>query len=326
MSADPRYMLLSILIAIPTTGLGQAPNAKGEAISYFEASKVLMHEKQPYDVTVTIEESVLFNDVLVPAVVTDWRIRRDESSEFIFFAYTERRISMTEALKGQMDNWAGSAGVLLIDGGETTHHMLNQGVSKRKRPDFLSLTKVERFPRFENFGLGMFGRTVWNPSNIDQMVMRVLARASTLEVTPTRRDGEELMRVQAVLKDDRLEETHIWLFSSLGIAPVHYSIYQKGNLQSERTEIFEQSIEWEEHDSYGNVPVTVTNSADARVRIVENQTASEGNKESSQKVKFFDGKRFKDVRLVWHDFGDSSDNAEFIRDKYTYTDVDLYVR
>ncbi len=323
----PRCLLFCLLISCSTTGRTESPEAvKNEAMSYFEASRALMLGIQPHDVTVKIEESVLIDEVVVPTEIREWRIRRDDSGKFLFFTGSERRIPITDSLNGQMDRWVSAARVLLIQEGDVSNHLLSRGVAKRDYPSFDAACDVEKFPRLESFGLHEFARTVWDPSDADDTVLRVLTRASSLTVTPDLEGEQEQVNVKAVLIDDRLEETIYWKFTSLGIAPVHYSVYQQGFLPTQRKQkIFEQDIQWKNHDLYGKVPVTVTIAFDARIRI-QDKASDEENESGPPKTKFIYTQKYKDVRMIWNDFGASSDNARFVRDAYTYADVDRSLR
>ncbi len=305
------FLLMLLLLPFATV----AADEKAEALSYMDAAKTLMAERGPYDVSLHLEESMEMEKAILPLTISEWRIRLDEENEFLFFAFHQRSLTVNQAMGGQLDNWAADVGVIQIRGGEVSHHRLGSRTAKRKHPDFRRAIDNERYPRLDSLGLGMFNRTVWEPPDTNEMVDRVFAKASSVEVRPSRNDAGDWIDVRAVLSDERLHEIHLWKFSPVSFVPVAYEIQKQSVASPElKRRIFAQEIQWKQDPTRGNVPVAINISAAARVQI-----------KSSPPV-HVKTRKFTDIKIVWNDFGSSRDNDQFVQDEFSLLDIDRYVK
>ena len=79
--------------------------------------------------------------------------------------------------------------------------------------------------------------------------------------------------------------------------------------------LLDQEIEWQEHNSYGTIPVELHSTSDVFVDI----TTKDGVSKSVQGYNRFD------VNLNWNEFRIVTDNVWLLKDVYTQADIDEFV-
>lgn len=305
-----RHLIVSSLLLFTGICNGQDDSrAISEARSQIEAANVILRAFNPFDVLFTIEESVEAGGVIAPVSSFRWRIRSDEENKEVLLAANEKRLPVELGLAGVLDKWDSRSFVKKLNGGNCTHYRFDGfRNSVRAHKTFEEALIVERIPDVPVLLHTNFLQAAANVKKAQESFVRIFSLADSASTSSVVLDDEPAIAVKVVLDDERMREIHRWIYGTGSEVYLHEITQYPHNYP--KLSVLRQELLWEDHPSYGRVPV--------EVRTVQPVYLTLKPKGESGKEMRLTGKKYVDVSLIWREFNSEADEiALFERQQST---------
>ncbi|MDV6030070.1 MAG: hypothetical protein F9B45_08170 [Phycisphaera sp. RhM] len=291
--------LISIIgvLAVFAGAAEAQPNSStelAESRGYTEAAKALLESLHPFDVSVSVEQSIDLGEIIIPESIAKWRMQLDKTSQQCFYAVDVRTIKFDDAVEGRLDNWKSESFVKTIRGKQVTEMRLDKSVKRRSQESFEVGLINERVPDLTSI---MHVEIVWavnNPASAREKILRIYALAGRVISRQVFTDEGPGIDVQAVIEDDKAKEVHRWTYAADTFEPRSYQILQSPAGSSNSHSIYRQTLKWKDDANYGRVPV--------EARVVEPTMMVLGSKDAGSK-KRIECRRYTDITFVWKRHG-----------------------
>src|SRR6056297_326926 len=270
------------------------PKTRIDAMVIMEGGRFHLGSFKQFDVVLRIETNSFVKSDIVPHAVEYWRVRVDESQQCFAFFRAEERMDFNDAIRGDLSNWRLRERGLVLRNGQSFALEIGGAVSLSKFRDPEEALAEMRFPRLASLGLGKFEDSVFNDIACFNAASSILGSATSIVV-----DSDDTPEIVARLSDDRRWEDHRWKYSRNQLHPSGYRIVQGIFGKGEARPIYQQTISWEDHPTYGHVP--------SKIEFEEKLRFFIGNGEDRRAVKGFRG---VDVTIKWLPFEDHDDKSD----------------
>lgn len=286
-------IVVAILSFNTVTAWGQ-PNPKlsaqlAEARGHIEAAGALLESMHPYDVVVSIEQSIDVDELIIPATKSKWRVRVNKDESTCLYAVDNRYISFDDAFAGRLDNWSSHSFLKEIEGKAVAETGLDRATQRRRVKEFGQGLITEMIPDVPQCLHGQFLSGAANPSTFKEKIPRIYSMADECVVREAVFDDDPVVDVQVILKDQRVTEVHRWLYSADTLEPRLHQILQSPAGSPTTNSLYRHTLKWTDDENYGRVPVV--SRAVENVRMIL--------KEKDGGTKRIKCKRYTDIKFTW---------------------------
>jgi hypothetical protein len=317
-----RFYLFLIVLHCVLNGppVAFCDESQAEAKSYFDAYAAMMQNLTTYDVTIQLEETMEFADVIVPIGKIGWRILEDRENKFSFFAYTQKKLDVSKAISGLLDDWNGQSGVHMMLENEFQIHEVGRPLSKRSLTSRSDAYSERLFPQFLNFGLDQLGMTTMNQKSLNERILRALTGFQSVTRSAVGNGEMETVAITCELRNEFVADTYCWKFSSEFFVPVEVTFVQRNANQANdgpTSVMLKQKIDWQQHTTYGTIPVELHNSIGV-ILDIPNEPGTPG-------MRMVRGYKHQDAKLKWNELGSTEEKMKLVQPSYSYADIDRIV-
>ena len=271
------------------TLLSSATVARGQT----DAAIALLESLYPYDVIVTIEETIDVGDRIIPSATRKWRLRMNLDEEICLFAVDARSISFEDAMADRHDNWTSRSSFVEIKGKSVTSMRVKHPVQRRETAYFQAGVISERIPDLPQCVHVDILSAAANTGRQKEYIPRIFSMAEEFIVQEGIRDEDPVVDVKAVIVSRGIEEVHRWVYSVGTLEPKVYQILQSPIGSPAVKSLYRHNLEWADDENYGRVPVAA--------QVV--QSVSMRMQENDGETKRLKCERHSNITFVWKKYG-----------------------